>query len=452
MAKLPLVALIGKPNTGKSTLFNRLIGKRKSIISETPGTTRDHVTHTIETPTVDYLLVDTGGIGGGSSDTALEEDVELQSMLAVRHADVIVFVVDGRNELAASDYAVAEVLRREKKRHVRVILAVNKCDPPASPDVTTRFYELGITDEILPMSALHRFGMTELEGSIVRFLQSLHFGKITTASLHGEVPRIAVVGRPNTGKSSIVNALMSDAQRSVSPHLVDEEPGTTRDTVDTSVRHEGKEYLLLDTAGLRRQSRRERGVESFSVMRALQAMQEADIALLIIDATVPISRQDKVIASLAVARGTGLIVLLNKADSIPPGDREQVLAAARQHLQFCQWAPFLMVSAVTRENLLKMFPLVEGVLANRRRRLSPAECRRFYDSIADKGDLVLSRRGNRMRIEGIEQEQVSPPRFTIRVSDPTRLGYQALRFFERKLRESYDFSGTPISWVKTSVE
>jgi GTP-binding protein len=447
MAKLPLVALIGKPNTGKSTLFNRLVGHRKSIIAEVPGTTRDHVTHTIETPTVDYLLVDTGGVGGGSSDTALEDDVELQSMLAVRHADVVVFVVDGRTELSASDYAVAEILRREKKRHVPVILALNKCDPPVPPDIAHPFYALGVTAEILPVSALHRYGIARLEESITAHLQRLHFGKSSGPSPAAGVPKIAIVGRPNTGKSSLVNALMSDAQRAVSPHLVDEEPGTTRDTTDTVVRHEGMEYVFLDTAGLRRQSRLERGVESFSVMRALQAMQEADVTIIVLDATCPVVRQDKAIAGFATARGTGLIVLINKIDLIGSEKRQQVLSHARWSLAFCHWAPFLMVSALTRENLLKIFPLVGNVLVNRRRKIPFDECRRFYDAVADKGELLLGRRGA-MRIEGIEQERVSPPRFVIRVSDPARLSDRALKFFERRLRENFAFEGTPISWVK----
>ena len=260
---LPLVAIVGRPNTGKSLLFNRIIGQRKAIVSDIPGTTRDQVASKVETDDVDYLLVDTGGMGGGTTDTDFEDDVEAQSRLAIEHADVIVFVLSGKDDLTSADHAVAKVLRTRKRKHVPVIVAVNKIDNPAKIDeLLPQYYELGIGDPLIPVSAAHGSGFGMLEDAIVTELKKLHFAKAAVSLPTGqagneelavEAPRIAVVGKPNVGKSSIINGLMSDPQRATSPRIVSEIPGTTRDAATTNTT-----TFSWIPRGLRRKKRRHR--------------------------------------------------------------------------------------------------------------------------------------------------------------------------------------------------
>lgn len=364
MARLPTVAIIGRPNTGKSTLFNRLVGRRKAIVSDVPGTTRDHIAHRIETDEVDFLLVDTGGMGGGTSDIDFEDDVEAQSTLALAHADLIIFTVNGKEDLTSADYAIAEILRKKRKKHVPVIVVVSKMDNPAMNDeALPQFYGLGISDDVLPISAPHRLGTDELTHVITQKLHGLHFGKMMTNA--NDTPKIAIVGKPNVGKSSIINAFMSETQKAKSPILVSDIAGTTRDSIDTEITYHGKQYIFTDTAGLNKNKNAQDEIANFSMLRTIQSIEQSDVVVIVLDANIPVSRQDKRIASMVIEEGKGIIFLLNKADLLSPEERVKARDELSMHFPFCSYAPLIMCSAVTREGLLTLFEAIETVAENR---------------------------------------------------------------------------------------
>ncbi|MFH1670554.1 MAG: ribosome biogenesis GTPase Der [Patescibacteria group bacterium] len=445
MPNLPTVAIIGRPNTGKSTLFNRLVGRRKAIVSDIPGTTRDHIAARVETSEVDYLLVDTGGMGGGTNDEDFEDDVHAQSLLAIQNADVILFTINAQEELTASDFEIVDALRKKRKGHVPVLLVLTKCDNPEKVDeILPHYYELGIADLILPVSAIHMLGLEELQDEIIEKLTKLHFHKEepTGDINHQSTPRVAIIGKPNVGKSSIINAFMSEKQKEESPLLVSEVPGTTRDAVDTIIRYHDQEYLFIDTAGIKRRSQTDKKIETFAYFRSIQAVEEADIAVLVIDMTEPVSKQDKRIAQIAIEDGKGLIVLLNKADLLSIEERATALAEAKGALSFCTFAPFLTVSAQTRKDLLKVFELIEMVQQSRSRRIPTKELHEWFrDAVYGKpmGSLSSSKH--------ITQAEDIPPTFAIFVKNPKDVHVSQLRYLENNLRKTFGFDGTPIRWV-----
>ncbi len=447
MAKLPVVAIIGRPNVGKSTFFNRLVGRRQAIVSEIPGTTRDQIMTQVEADGMRYLLVDTGGMGGGSLDSDFEDDVEGQSLLALEHADLILFTVNGREELTGSDYAVADILRKKRKRHVPVFLVIAKCDDAEKMDeALPRYYELGIAESIFPISAAHGLGVSDVQDAITTRLQKMHFGtQRPGTALASAVPRIAIVGRPNVGKSAIVNALMSEEQRKTAPRLMSPIPGTTRDSTDTVIRFKGKDYVFIDTAGLRKQARVERGLELFSVLRTLQAMAEADVTVLVLDATQEIGKQDKHIAGLAIEQGTGLILVVNKIDLLNAAEKESFRARVGRAFLFCRWAPILFTSAKTREELPHLFELIHAVSENRIRRITTSMVNRLFQDLSEKNQTMA---GGKLPFKYVTQVDVSPPTFAIFLRDPRSLHVSSLRFIEKKLREIFPFEGTPVRWVK----
>jgi len=441
MSSLPTVAIIGRPNTGKSTLFNRLVGERKAIVSEVPGTTRDTVAHRIETKTMNFLLLDTGGMGGGTQDKELEKDVHRQSLLALEHADIILLTIDSRTDLTSSDHEIVTILRKKSRRHacVPVILVLTKCDnPSATEEALPALHRLGIAEEILTVSAAHGLGTEELVLSIIRHLKKLHFRKERTKSV-GTVPKIAVIGKPNVGKSSLINALLPEAEK---PLLVSDIPGTTRDRNDRMVRFQEQDYLFIDTAGLKRRSKTEEGIETFAMIRSIQAVEECDIALLVISAEEPISRQDLRLASLATEGGKGLIILFNKIDLLKGEERIQRTAQMERTLSFCRFATILPCSTVTRENLLKIFPLIETVQRNRTRHIPTHELNRWYrDTLLEHAQRSIS------RSKHITQVNELPPTFVVFVHDPKKVKATDLRYLENKLRSVYDFSGTSVRFI-----
>lgn len=443
--KIPTVAIIGRPNAGKSTLFNALVGKRRALESDVAGTTRDHVVYKVETDEMDYLLLDTGGVGGGSSDTDFEEDVAAQSIVALEAADVILFTVNSKEELTASDENVVDLLRKRKKSHVPVIVVVTKCDREELIDNQLPQYEaLGIGDVVLGTSAIHRAGIAKLEEVIVEELKELHFEKSveTSDSDVSAAPRIAILGKPNVGKSSLVNALMSDPQRAASSRIVSDIPGTTRDSSDTIIRHEEKEYVFVDTAGLRRKAKVEEDLEYLSTVKSMQALGDCAVAVLMMDATEVVSKQDKRLASMAIDEGKALIVVLNKADKMTKEARKEKEADVRMALPFCSFAPILFTSAETREGLLKLFALIESAARNRLRRIGTKDLLRWYETAVQRVPaMVLS------RSKFITQAEDIPPTFVIFVKKPSDVRKSQLRFLENNLRETFAFEGTPVRWV-----
>jgi len=444
MGKLPTVAIIGRPNTGKSVLFNRLVGRRKAIVSDVPGTTRDHVAHRVEGDNVDYLLVDTGGMGGGSDDKELEDDVDRQSMLALEHSDLILFAVNSREDITAADFEVVNMLRKKRKRHVPVVLVVTKCDNPDEIDeVLPKFYELNITDEIIPISAPHKIGVEELEEQIEQELLDLNFKK--EAEDKNDAPKIAIIGKPNVGKSSIVNAFMNETQREKSPLLVSDIPGTTRDTTDTMIRYHEKDYLFMDTAGIKRRASTEPGIETHAYFRSAHALEECDIAVLVIDATQGVTKQDKRIAGMAIEEGKGLVVLLNKMDLLEGEKKTTATATTEEELSFCKFAPIVPCSAETRERLLKIFDLIEMVARNRERRIPTKDLKHWFES-----SVYGQPMGSLSKSKYITQAEEVPPTFVIFVKEPKKVQVSQLKFLDNRIREAFGFEGTPIRWITKS--
>lgn len=443
MSRLPTVAIIGRPNVGKSRLFNKLIGRRRAIVSEIPGTTRDQIAAKVETPDLDYLLIDTGGLGGGSEDKDLDDDVAAQSMVALEHADLILFTVDIREDLTSSDFTVADLLRKHSRPHVSVLLVLTKCDNPTHLDqILPQYYELGIGEEILAVSAAQGFGVEALQSAIVRELKKLNFSKKEVGSEKTEVPRIAVVGKPNVGKSSLINAYLTEGQREERELLVSEIPGTTRDSVDMTIRYHEREYTFIDTAGLKRRKSLEGPLDIYAAFRSIQAISECDTALLVLDALQPVSRQDQRIAGMVIEEGKGLIIVANKCDLLENEDRSQALKGIRADLPFCRFAPIIPTSAQTREGLLTLFPTIDTVQENRARRINTKELIRFLeDSVYGLPAASL------ISTKYITQAEETPPTFVLFVKDPKAVQVSQLRHLDNRLRERFPFEGTPVRWV-----
>lgn len=447
MPKLPTVAIIGRPNTGKSTLFNRLIGKRRSIESDIAGTTRDLISHRVDLEEMSYLLVDTGGIGS-TADKDFEEDVAEQSLLALEFADVIVFTVNAKEEITGDDRKVMDIIRKKRRRHVPVIVALTKADTPERRDaLILDFHETDIGEDILTVSAPHRIGIDHLNDLIVKHLKLLNFEKAPEET-GDEPPRIAIIGRPNVGKSSIVNALMSDGQREKSPVLVSPVAGTTRDSIDTEVMYHDKRYILIDTAGLKKQARRDDEIERFSAMRTLTAVEQADIVILVLSAAEPPTQQDKRIAALAVESGKGLLVLLNKIDTLKGEKRTDGIGFVTDTLHFVtKFARVIPCSAVTREGLVKLFDMVESVQLSRIRRIPTNQLNRWFEESVHGKPL-----GEIAKTKYITQADEIPPTFVLFVKNPRNVQASQLRYLENQLRKTFGFDGTPIRFLMKPTE
>lgn len=463
MSKLPLVAIIGRPNTGKSTLFNRLVRRRVAIESPVAGTTRDHIARKVETEDVDYLLIDTGGMGGGTKDKDFEKDVHGQSALALAAADVILFTIDGRSELTKNDHQIVQMLRKERRRHMPVILVITKCDTEKmTNEVKDAFHDLGIADDIVTTSAAHNLGTDDLQDTITKHLRKLHFEKSAPSAkktkAHVEpdddsgddsepeseptVPRIAIIGRPNVGKSSLINALMSDPQRKISPKLVSDIPGTTRDATDTMIRYEEQDFIFVDTAGLRRKARIEEDLEGLSVLRTIQAIEDADVCVLLINANEEVSNQDKKIAGTVMERGKGLIILINKIDLLKGEERTAKMLETQRAFPFCRFAPLLPASAKTRDNLVKLFPLAMMVHRNMGLRIAPRELGAFLRDVVH-GHPMSSLK----TCKHVTQAKESPPTFVLFVRNPKTVQISQLRYIENRLRERFGLEGVPVKLV-----
>lgn len=442
MARLPTVAIIGRPNTGKSTLFNRLVGHRKAIVSDVPGTTRDQVAGRVETDQLDFLLIDTGGMGGGSTDHEFKDDVQVQSSAALENSDLILFTLNSREDLTSSDFEIIDDLRKKCPSHVPIIIVLTKCDDTSIIDeILPEYYALDVADEIVPISAMHAMGVEELKNIVVDNLTDLNFSKQDDRQpiTDSRQPRIAIIGKPNVGKSSLINAFMSEKQQASSQLLVSEVPGTTRDSVDTSIRYHDQEYIFVDTAGIKRRKSTDQGIETYAYLRSIQSLEHSDIAVLVIDATEPVSKQDKRIARLSIEEGKGLIVLLNKSDKLSGSEKELAMENARRELAFCAFAPFLCVSAETRKDLLKIFDLIEMVNQSRTRRIATKALNDWFRKEAVGKSLASSKH--------ITQAEDVPPTFVLFSKNPKKIHLNQIKSLEKSLRSTFGFDGSPIRWV-----
>lgn len=432
MAK-PTVAIVGRPNVGKSTLFNRLVGERIAIVEDKPGITRDRIYSNAEWRGREFLLIDTGGIELGS-EHEMAEQIRQQAELAIDEADVILFLVDGKAGMTPADQDVAAMLYRTKKP---VILAVNKVDHQNQLSQMYEFYELGLGEPV-PISAEHSRGLGEL---LDRLMAS--FPEQEEEEYPGDTIRICVIGRPNVGKSSLVNAILGEERVIVSPIA-----GTTRDAVDTPFEVDGQSYVLIDTAGMRKRGKIYESTERYSVLRALKAIERSDVALLVIDAQEGVVEQDKRIASFAHEAGCGSLVVVNKWDAIEKetATAQRYTEQIRIHIPFLDYAPILFISAKTGQRVHTILPHVNHVAEQHSRRIPTSL---LNDVVADAliSTPPPSRRGRKLRIHYVTQVSVKPPTFVFFVNDPELFHFSYQRYFENRFREAFQFTGTPLRFL-----
>ena len=429
----PVVAIVGRPNVGKSTLFNVLAGEMISIVKDTPGVTRDRIYADVSWLDRDFTLIDTGGIEPDSSDIILSQMRE-QAQIAIDTADVIIFITDVRQGLVDADSKVADMLRRAKKP---VILAVNKVDnfDKFMPDVY-EFYNLGIGDPN-PVSASSRLGIGDLLDAVVAY-----FPEKDKEEEEDERPRVAIVGKPNVGKSSIINKLLGENRV-----IVSDIAGTTRDAIDTEIVHNGKEYVFIDTAGLRRKSKIKEELERYSIIRTVTAVERADVVLMVIDAVEGVTEQDAKIAGIAHERGKGIIIVVNKWDAIEKNDRtmREYEGKIRNVLSYMPYAEIMYISAKTGQRIQKLFDMIDMVIENQSLRIATGVLNEIMTE-AVAMQQPPSDKGKRLKLYYITQVSVKPPTFVIFVNDKELMHFSYTRYLENKIREAFGFRGTSLKF------
>jgi GTP-binding protein len=428
----PVVAIIGRQNVGKSTLLNRLAGRRIAIIEDLPGTTRDRIFTSVEWRDSEFTLIDTGGLEI-NPDSTISQGINEQIETAIDEADVILFLVDVRDGVTIPDRDIADILRRSSKP---VLLVVNKADNAKLETEALEFYELGL-GEPLVISAYHGRGTTVLLDSIVELLPQR-----TQPEAGPEGMKLAITGRPNVGKSMLLNALLGEERV-----IVDDTPGTTRDAIDTQLEYEGQNVLLIDTAGIRRRGRLGgAGVEKYSVIRATRAIERADIALLVIDATEPFTAQDLHIAGFIRQTVKGIVIIVNKWDLIPEKNIVEWDSYIRSQTKFMPYAPTVYISAKTGQGVNKVMPQAYEVYQERLKRLPTAEVNSIVQQAVATHN--LPRRGRkRLKLYYATQAEVNPPTFVFFVNDARLIHFSYQRYLENKLRQSFGFTGTPLRLV-----
>ena len=429
----PVIAIVGRPNVGKSALFNRIIGRNLAIVEDLPGVTRDRNYAEGAWEGKPFLLVDTGGFEPESPDPMYTK-MRDQTTLAIEEADFIIFLMDGQQGLLPADIEVAQRLRAAGKP---VIYAVNKVDGARHESLLPDFYRLGV-DTLLPLSALHGAGFSDLMDELGTVLPDAP--TVPEQEPAADAPRVAVIGRPNVGKSSFVNSLIGQDRM-----IVSDLAGTTRDAVDSLYRYYGREYVLVDTAGIRSRGRISQGVEKYSVMRAMKSVERCDVALVLLDASEGITEQDERIVGLAHEEGKGIIIVLNKWDMVQ--DKEQAykrfMDEVRNRLKFADYAPVLTISAATRQRVTKVFDEIDRVSAERQKRVPTAELNRLFERIVAGHEPPLYR-GKRVKYYYGTQVGIKPPTFVVFVNHPDGVHFSYLRYIENHLREAFGFYGTPV--------
>lgn len=430
----PIVAIVGRPNVGKSTLFNALAGENISIIKDTPGVTRDRIYADVEWLNVNFTLIDTGGIEPDSSDIILSQ-MRDQAQIAIDTADVIIFMTDLKQGLVDSDSKVADMLRRS---HKPIVLAVNKVDNFGRDMAEVyEFYNLGIGDPI-PLSASNRTGIGDLLDEVMN-----HFSQDLLEEEEDERPRVAIVGKPNVGKSSLINKLLGEKRL-----IVSDIAGTTRDAVDAAVKWGEREYVFIDTAGLRRKNKIKEDLERYSIIRTVTAVERADVVVIMIDATEGVTEQDAKIAGIAHDRGKGIIIAVNKWDAIEKDDKTiyKFTNKIRETLSFMPYAEVLFISAETGQRLPKLFECIDMVIANQTMRVGTGVLNEIM-SEAVALQQPPSDKGKRLKLFYITQVAVKPPTFVIFVNDKELMHFSYTRYIENKIRDTFGFRGTPLKFI-----
>ena len=430
----PIVAVVGRPNVGKSTLFNALAGENISIVKDTPGVTRDRIYADVTWLDHHFTLIDTGGIEPDSGDIILSQMRE-QAQIAIDTADVIIFMTDVKQGLVDSDGKVADMLRRSKKP---VVLCVNKVDSYQKfiADVY-EFYNLGIGDP-MPISAANRQGIGDMLDEVVK-----HFPQGSEGEEEDERPKIAIVGKPNVGKSSIINKLTGENRV-----IVSDIAGTTRDAIDTDIIYNGKEYVFIDTAGLRRKNKVKEELERYSIIRTVSAVERADVVLMVIDATEGITEQDAKIAGIAHDRGKGIVIVVNKWDAIEKNDKTiyEFQNKIRETLAYMPYAEMVFVSAVTGQRLPKLFETIDMVIENQTLRIATGVLNEIITE-AVALQQPPSDKGKRLKIYYTTQVAVKPPTFVIFVNDKQLMHFSYTRYLENRIRDTFGFKGTSLRFI-----
>lgn len=428
--KKPTVCIVGRPNVGKSTIFNKLVGKKISIIEDTPGVTRDRIYGEVNYKDYSFNLIDTGGID--ISKELFNNEIKVQVEIAILEADKIIFVVDGKEGLTQNDYAVRDMLRKSGKE---VIVVINKIDHKETKNNLYDFYELGF-DKYIPVSGEQNLGILDLLDEIVSDFTEYE-------DEYQDKIKLCVIGRPNVGKSSLVNALLNEDRV-----IVSDVAGTTRDSVDIPFKYEKEDYVLIDTAGMRKKGKVFESIEKYSLLRSMKAIDRADICLLVINREEGIIEHDKHIAGYATEAGKGLIIVVNKWDTVKDKDKDlkEFTKEIRNEFQFIPYAPIVFLSALTKKRIHTLMPEVVKVKENITKEIKTSA---LNEVIRDAYQLnpAPTYKGKRLKIYFVSQTGTNPPKFTFNVNDKGLVHFSYYRYLENKIRENFDFTGTPIELV-----
>lgn len=427
--KLPTVALVGRPNVGKSTIFNRLVGKKIAIIEDTPGVTRDRIYGDVSYNDYKFHLIDTGGID--LTKDLFNDEIKIQAEIAIDQADTLVFVVDGKESLNQNDFVIRDMLKKSGKK---VIVAVNKIDNEKRNDNIYEYYELGF-DKVIPISGEHNVGIGELLEEI-----TLNFPVLTDYEYDNDVTKFCIIGRPNVGKSSLINALLNEERAIVSNNA-----GTTRDAVDTEFTYNKRKYVAIDTAGIRKSGRIIESIEKYSVLRAMKAIERSDVCVVVINAEEGIIEHDKHIAGYALESGKAMVLVVNKWDTVMnKNDIKSFTKLMRAEFQFLSYVPIVFLSAKTKKRIHTLMPEIDKVYENSKREIKTSV---LNDVIRDAVLLNQppSYKGKRLKIYFVNQSGIMPPKFTFSVNNKGLVHFSYERYLDNKLRENFDFEGTPIT-------
>ncbi len=436
--KLPIIAIVGRPNVGKSSLFNRLIKKRWAITSEVAGTTRDRIYHHAKINDLPAILVDTGGLEYGKKEN-IEADIQTQVRLAIADADLIYFVIDIKAGINISDFEAAKLLRKSGKE---MIFIANKVDAKDADENLYECTKLGF-GEPMAISAYHDLGVDALIDETEKRLKKMGFKKPPEETHQSDITNVCLLGKPNVGKSSLVNALLGKPKV-----IVSEIPGTTRDAIDTEITWNNRKFNLIDTAGLRRRGKIERGLEKLSTFRSLDAIERSDVVCLILDYSEGVTKQDQHIASFILEAGKGLVLIVNKCDLMKnrEADEERMIGLLRHKYDFLPWAPVVFVSALKRTNVEKLLEISETIHAERFTRIDSDELQGFMKDVTYK-HLPPITAIKKPKFFSLEQTGVNPPTFIYWVNDPTTIHFSYRRYLENRLRERWPFTGTSLKII-----